>query len=452
MHVKKFEADSVEEALKDIKRTLGPEAIILKTVTNKGLKGTFKRKKIEITAAISEQKYIDKASVDHVLDSKQKDLFYNDRASSISDSINRYASTSKTNGYGGLSLNKRVNTVKTSEQVPAANVSANNELDDFLNSDDNFSSEEFVSEQEIQREATRPAFQEQLAVQDVNRLSARIKMLEDSLANQISSRTSSRESELRDLRNLLASFGIAESSIKKLIKKVTFEFSPEDMEDESKIFDFVLREMSSSIKTEMPLFSRVDSSAGPVVTVLVSDCASGQTSMAMKLASMNDKTVVIQSGTILNGVSDVAVKVVQDIFAIEVVKTNGISEIIHECRKAVDAGKSVVIDYRNSVAEEESTRKFSETLIRAFSNVEVLLTLSSVHSENYNMRMLEKYRVISDGIVITNLDNCLDYGALFNLAIKAQGIPYKFYGTGRNIPDDVESATPERLIAGIFKL
>ena len=46
MFVRKFEADTLEEALKSIKKELGPDAIILKTITNKGIKGAFKSKKI----------------------------------------------------------------------------------------------------------------------------------------------------------------------------------------------------------------------------------------------------------------------------------------------------------------------------------------------------------------------------------------------------------------------
>ena len=60
MYVRKFEAESLEDALKAIKKELGPDAIILKTVTNKGLKGAFKKKRIEITAAISEKSYTKK--------------------------------------------------------------------------------------------------------------------------------------------------------------------------------------------------------------------------------------------------------------------------------------------------------------------------------------------------------------------------------------------------------
>ena len=51
MYVRKFEADTIEEALKDIKRELGPDAVILKTITNKGLKGAFKKNKIERIAS-----------------------------------------------------------------------------------------------------------------------------------------------------------------------------------------------------------------------------------------------------------------------------------------------------------------------------------------------------------------------------------------------------------------
>ena len=48
MFVRKFEADTLEEALKSIKKELGPDAIILKTITNKGIKGAFKSKKIDM--------------------------------------------------------------------------------------------------------------------------------------------------------------------------------------------------------------------------------------------------------------------------------------------------------------------------------------------------------------------------------------------------------------------
>ena len=90
MYVRKFEADTIEEALRDIKRELGPEAVILKTITNKGLKGAFKKKKIEITAAISEKGYTKKAQVDTILNDNQKEEFYGGSASYIANMIDQH--------------------------------------------------------------------------------------------------------------------------------------------------------------------------------------------------------------------------------------------------------------------------------------------------------------------------------------------------------------------------
>ena len=104
MYVRKFEADSLEEALGSIKKELGPDAIILKTVTNKGLKGAFKKKKIEITAAISEKNYSKKAKVDNVLSSDQKDKFYQNNSSYISNMINSTSGGETSKPESSLSL------------------------------------------------------------------------------------------------------------------------------------------------------------------------------------------------------------------------------------------------------------------------------------------------------------------------------------------------------------
>ena len=44
MYVRKFEGETLDEALKAVKSELGPEAIILKTNSFKGLKGSLKKK------------------------------------------------------------------------------------------------------------------------------------------------------------------------------------------------------------------------------------------------------------------------------------------------------------------------------------------------------------------------------------------------------------------------
>ena len=60
MHVRKFQGETIEETLKTIKKELGPDAIILKTTTNKGIKGAFKKNRVEVTAAILKKNYLKK--------------------------------------------------------------------------------------------------------------------------------------------------------------------------------------------------------------------------------------------------------------------------------------------------------------------------------------------------------------------------------------------------------
>ena len=47
MYVRKFQGESIDETIKEIKRELGPEAIILKTETFKGIKSALKKSKVE---------------------------------------------------------------------------------------------------------------------------------------------------------------------------------------------------------------------------------------------------------------------------------------------------------------------------------------------------------------------------------------------------------------------
>src|SRR3954452_23798187 len=55
MQVKKFEAPTLQEALDNIKRELGPEAIILQTKKYKRGFGLMSKASVEVTAAVSER-------------------------------------------------------------------------------------------------------------------------------------------------------------------------------------------------------------------------------------------------------------------------------------------------------------------------------------------------------------------------------------------------------------
>lgn len=510
MYVRKFEADTIEEALKDIKRELGPDAVILKTITNKGLKGAFKKKKIEITAAISEKNYVRKAQVDTVLNDDQKDEFYNSSSGYIANMIDQHENSRDKNnnrsgsasqrsaapgnpGYGSMGLNRTVNSSKgIASQLKSG---LREGLDDFLSlgekedrhsrnhSDFNFDDEVEASrpltqapraqaqapvqprreapQQAAPREQQREVQREQ---QSMNSAGSRLigeEMFEkqkskiDELEKKLYELTRSFERihkkepiGIYQLRTTLKSLDINEIYIQHLIKKGLFELTETDVENADVVFEFALREMMTMVSTAMPLFSESSSAKNPVITVFLSEASCGQTSMVQKIGAMKQDSVIIRNITTVN---EPKANFTEKLFGLNVIKATSIAEIVSECRKAIESGKCVFIDYKCNETESNDTKKFIDGLRRAFSKVEVLITLSAIHTELYNRKVLGIYRRLSDGVVVSHLDACLNFGSLFNITQDIRDLPYKFFGTGEVVPDDLEAATAERVLAGIFK-
>ncbi|MBA2405770.1 MAG: hypothetical protein H0V66_13425, partial [Bdellovibrionales bacterium] len=454
MFVKKFEADTLEEALKAVKFELGPDAIILKTITNTGLKGAFKKKRIEITAAISERSYEKKAKVDKVLNNDQKEEFYKKPASAIKETITKYNAPQtggQNPGYGSMGLNKVVNTLAkgTASLADVTNKTSSmikNSLDDFLTDgeDSGFDSDsdddqpvtyarpqkqnhgkyseppaqaapaqrarpaqprqETVDQVEIssRREPAAPAAANNTVAREVyNELRQEMrtqqhkielleqKILELSQNYQFNQKHLNEAKGVFQLRTTLKTLDVDESHILDLIKKANYELSKEDLDNPDVIFEFALKEMAGSINTGIPLFAKVDN-GDPVITVLVSEAASGQSTMGMKIAVLKKDVIVVQfSQDALNNAStDFAAQV----FGIKVEKVQNFSEVVGLCRKATEAGKSVLVDVRLNSRFTDETKKFVETLKRGFQHVEILGTLSAIHSELYNRKMIARYK------------------------------------------------------------
>ena len=511
MYVRKFEADSIEEALKDIKRELGPDAVILKTITNKGLKGAFKKKKIEITAAISEKNYVKKAQVDTILNDNQKEEFYNGSASYIANMIDQHdqskaakesskqqgsTSMQKQSGYGNAGLNRTVTTTKGIAS------SIKEGLDDFLSlgeKEDRHHIREFNFDDEIESgrpmqavprkpqfaqhsqqnmgRQQAPAQQAAPVTREIIRETAapasapvsnvrhdaefekqknKIEELEKKLFELSRNFERVHKKEpigIYQLRTTLRSLDINETYIQQLIKKGLFELTDTDVENADVVFEFALREMMNTVSVAMPLFAASENKKAPVITVFLSESSCGQTSMVQKIGMLRPESVIIKNTfATVNPAKETPTPFAEKIFGMSVVKTHSIAEIVAECRKAMENGKSVFIDYKCSETEANETKKFIDGLRRAFSKVEVLITLSAIHTELYNRKILGTYRRLSDGVVVSHVDACLNFGSLFNITQDIKDLPYKFFGTGEVVPGDLEPASSERLLAGIFKL
>ena len=489
MFVKKFEADTIDEALKAVKLELGPDAIILKTITNKGFKGAFKKKKIEITAAISEKSFTKKAQVDRVLSDDQKQDFYNHGAGKVKEAIDGYSKNPGTAnaGYGHIGLNKMVNqlakgTAEIADVAKSTRQVFKKGLDDFLSSDDDFDREDDSLEdlpprpqpraKEVRQAApvAPPVSKTQESVpaaaplinREVKELINELRQELRTQQNKISAleqklhefnpsgltRAQSDAQGIHQLRTSLKSLDLDESIVIDLIRKATYELSKEDLENTDVVFEFALREMTQSVNTALPLFSKVQNNE-PVISVLISEAAAGQSSMTMKLAVLKKDVDIIQYSS--EGSSQSSVDFAAQVFGLKIHKAQNPAEIIQLIRKAVESGRSVIVDLRLANKLQDETKKFIEALRRGFDHVEVLITISAIHAELYNRKILSRYKELADGLIISHVDLCLNFGSLFNVHKAHPKVPLKFFGTGPVVPDDIETATAERVMAGLFQ-
>jgi flagellar biosynthesis protein FlhF len=482
MYVKKFEGDTLDDALKMVKRELGPDAIILKTITNKGLKGAFKKNKIEITAAISEENYSRKAKVDHVLNDDQREKFYNSPAKEVNTMIDNYntnspkEATSKA-GYGGLGLNKVVNSVST------AGSKIKNGLDDFLSSAENDSApslEEFMPERQLSQQTSKSSLSSNLIneaysqideikeepvqnhqvrsevtlelKQEIKHQKNQIEMLEKKLNELSLNMTMNKEKigepeGLKELKTTLKTLDLNDKTIGKIIKKASFELSATDLEDEDYVYDFALRELNSLISTAMPLFSDIKMQGKPVVTALISEASSGQSSMALKLSTLCENSRVIQFRT--QGIDKANNEFAAQVFKLDIVTVDSIAHLMSEARKATQVGKNIFLDIKTNAKDIDESKKIIDSLKRSMDNLEILVNISAINSEIYNRKILAKYKEFANGVIISYVDQCLNFGSIINAHISS-GLPLKFFGTGQAVPDDIEAATSERLLAGMF--
>jgi flagellar biosynthesis GTPase FlhF len=470
-----------------VKQELGPDAIILKTITNKGLKGAFKKSRIEITAAISEESYAKKSKVDKVFSKEQKSDFYKSSASDINKSITSYNQTQNKpqaqnqgqGGYGNMGLNKVVNTVsKASKKLKhslddflgtpedEANIPVVNEAyatsednDDYILSDmSDFTDDEHEEMKAHTQSApvSTPAVDMEIR-NEVQVQKNKIKMLENKIdlllkemENKNFSDTNEENSGLAELKTTLKTADLSDKIIQDISKKALFELSKEELNHRDTVFEFALSTIHELINVDMPLFSKPEVDGAPVVTALVSDGAIGQSSMAIKLAVLNSESRVIKYRT--NEVDDNKTDFAAKLFNIKYSVSNSLPSMLSEIRKSISNGESVILDIKTSGQEMDASRKILETLKRSFEHIEVLVTTSAINSEVYNRKIVSKYKDFSDGVIISYVDQCMSFGSLLNVHYANLDLPLKFFGTGQTIPDDIEAATAERILAAMFRL
>ena len=113
----------------------------------------------------------------------------------------------------------------------------------------------------------------------------------------------------------------------------------------------------------------------------------------------------------------------------------------------------VLVDFASLNLKSESEVEYLKNVIPyLMDQSRAHLVLSALTKETDLFEITQRYQKfnISD-VIFTSMDDATSYSNILNFNLKTQ-LPLYAFGVGSRIPDDIEMATPERLIDLIFEL
>ncbi|NBU19968.1 flagellar biosynthesis protein FlhF [bacterium] len=490
MQVKKFEAPTIQEALDRVKSELGPEAIVLQTKkTRKGF-GLKSQVMVEVTAAISERSMSKKNSVEKRLPEDKREIVqklpaekqvglyekvmdrYFDQAAQTQEQVNLTQSSKKITATRYADIDSEEAHGKPASAgvlLSSAPIQSNKEKSTPL-------PPPFLGVQEkevLLRESNRGDSQDYRSLQDeVSSLKKIIEELQSSRAQGTSA--SGRASDwggtmsslldtpaIQDCFDELVMNGVERKLALNLLKKVAFELGVELSQSAEKVADLLAREILETIKVCLPFeglkgtTAQATMGSTPKVFAFIGPTGVGKTSTLVKLASELQVSQNLKLGLInfdcfkLNSFDQLATygKLLQVPFR-TVASVADLKMALSDFR-SLDL---VLIDTTGKSHKDSEGVRQIQLALDHIDGLETLLVLSATTRDAELYDAYYRFSAFTpQALIVSKLDEVVSYGGVYNLSQKVK-CPLAYFTTGQKVPDDIEKATPERLVSLLMDL
>src|SRR5215475_9313981 len=394
MHVKRFEAADMAEALRMVKLELGPHAIILSTRQIKkagGAFGIFGRSFVEVTAAV------DREAVDPARPAPQP--------RSLAAAPARATTPDVTDMTRVLDPIQRDVEAMKERLAPPVNLHG------------------------LEREFT-----------------VMKRMVEQLVRQQQDSTMPLFAASLMPCYQRLLASGMDETLARHLVEKAQNSLEPDKLNEAASVQEQVARLVMKSTPASGPLQA---STGEPIIAAFVGPTGVGKTTTIAKLAAhyaLGDKRKVAL--VTLDTYRIAAVEQLR-LFAKIIGLPVDIVLTADELKRALARHRDkdmVLIDtagrsQRDALQMAELTAFFTEN-----AHIGVHLVLSAAASMPNLSDTVARFKPLGlTSLVFTKLDESTVFGPLLSTALHAQ-LPMSYFTTGQRVPEDIEVATPERVV------
>ncbi len=439
MRVKKFQAKSMPDAMKQVKAELGPNAIILHSrETGKGLFGLFGGKGVEVTAAVD-----DAAKLSSEKDAPAKpsaapaplsrgsggiDFCIDDLAAPMPAPVSSTPPPAVDDQNPLLVLAKQIEKEKKQEEPapPVVNDSVSEKL-----------------KNETQKEPPKPLEERLGSLED--QLVKLTGMIEN-LSPAASTSASSVPARTRELYNHLLDQEVDESLALNLATQIA-ETTDED--------DDVWTVLKSRLVERIPVAGQLEldfDAKRPKVIMLVGSTGVGKTTTLAKISALyrynanaaaRPKIVFITADLYRLAAVEQLQKYTE-ILGVELEVTYS----PEEAKQAINKHKNahlILFDTAGACQRNAPQLDALASIKDAAQPDEVHLVLSATSKFSDMIDVVEHFKTVEPRrIVFTKIDESTTYGGIFNTLMKYE-TPVSYLTTGQNVPEDIESAKPERI-------
>ena len=240
---------------------------------------------------------------------------------------------------------------------------------------------------------------------------------------------------------------VCEEIALKLIGELKQDLSPDALGDKDRVRDSLI----SKIERELLLAGPIDITSGRTkIAAFVGPTGVGKTTTVAKLAAIHaldrkKKVALITIDTYRIAAVE-QLKVYATIMGLPFKPVTSPEELNQALVQFADKDL-VMIDTAGRNQQDQSQIKEIKSFLEQSLPVEIYLVMSITHKENNLSAVCHQFGFLPiDRIIFTKLDESYTYGSIINQLFRGKK-PLSYLTTGQKVPEDIEIATKERIIS-----
>ncbi len=425
MKLKRFEALTLQGALQSVKAELGPEAVIVSTRRvhkGGGLFGLLSQPVVEVTAAV-DRKQNKKKTETAILEQVA-------RAHQEAEPERRDVSPHEER------VSERTTRDNFQEQLRMATM-----LDPFT--------EQLTAVQEELKRLREERKDPEAVVRPLRQELEGLRIIVgEALGDRMRKQVDALPGHLTSEYEGLVSQGIQPQLAHELLRAVVETLGTVGIQDKDVVREILQERMEQSISVSGSL---LPTGGFQKVVMLVGPTGVGKTTTVAKLASMATqatpprKTVLITLDTYRVAAVE-QLRVFAKILKLPLEVAMSPDDLTACINRHHDA-ELILIDTAGRSPRDRTGQEELKAIAQRHHKIETHLVLAAPTTESVLHDVIQQHRTISiHRLVFTKLDEVADYGKLFNL-LHHTGLPLSYLSMGQRVPEDLELATSQRMIA-----